>query len=61
MYMPAMVTVYRTDWGRRFRERLTANGKNPMTIIVTMMRKLLHVAFGVLKAGKKFDPTLHTA
>jgi transposase len=61
MYMPSMVTLYRTDWGRRFRERLTANGKNPMTIIVAMMRKLLHVAFGVLKAGKKFDPTLHTA
>jgi hypothetical protein len=32
-----------------------------MTIIVAMMRKLLHVAFGVLKAGQKFDPTLHAA
>jgi hypothetical protein len=24
-----------------------------------MMRKLIHVVFGVLKSGKKFDPALH--
>jgi len=24
-----------------------------------MMRKLVHVAFGVLKSGKTFDPALH--
>jgi hypothetical protein len=23
------------------------------------MRKLIHVVFGVLKSGKKFDPALH--
>ena len=61
MYMPAMYTLYRTTWGRRFLERLTRNGKKPMTMIVAMMRKLLHVAFGVLKTGEKFDPTLHAA
>ena len=26
-----------------------------------MMRKLVHVAFGVLKSGKPFDPALHGA
>lgn len=61
MYMPAMVTLYRTDWGRRFRERLEASGKPPMLIIGAMMRKLVHVAFGVPKFGQKFDPTLHGA
>jgi hypothetical protein len=25
------------------------------------MRKLLHVAFGVLKSGQKFNPDLHAA
>jgi len=25
------------------------------------MRKLVHVAFGVLKSGKAFDPALHGA
>ena len=28
-------------------------------IIGAMMRKLIHVAFGVLKSGKNFDPALH--
>jgi transposase len=61
LYMPALVTLYKTDWGRRFRERLAANGKPPKLIIGAMMRKLVHVAFGVLKSGKSFDPALHGA
>ena len=55
----AQVTVYKTAWGIRFRERLAAAGKPPKLIIVAMMRKLVHVAFGVLKSGKPFDSTLH--
>jgi transposase len=61
LYMPAMVTLYRTEWGKRFRERLAAAGKPPMLIIGAMMRKLVHVAFGVLKSGKTFDPAMHGA
>jgi transposase len=61
LYMPAMVTLYRTEWGRRFRERLAAKGKPPKLIIGAMMRKLVYVAFGVLKSGKPFDPALHGA
>jgi|GEM_PF-2638315 hypothetical protein len=34
-------------------------GKPPKLIIGAMMRKLIHVAFGVFKSGKNFDPTLH--
>ena len=30
----------------------------PKLIIGAMMRKLIHVAFGVLKPGKMFDPVL---
>jgi len=59
LYMPAMVALYKTAWGIRFRERLAAAGKPPKLIIGAMMRKLIHVAFGVLKSGKNFDPTLH--
>ncbi len=59
LYMPAMVTVSKTDWGRRFRARLQAAGKPPMLIIAAMMRKLIHVAFGVLKSGRPFDEKLH--
>ena len=58
LYMPAMVTLYKTDWGRCFRDRLAAAGKPPKLIIGAMMRKLVHVAFGVLKSGKPFNPAL---
>jgi len=61
LYMPAMVTLYRTAWGRLYRERLAANGKAPKLIIGAMMRKLAQVAFGVLQSGKPFDPALHAA
>src|SRR5574337_814614 len=61
LYMPAMVTLYRTAWGKRFRARLASSGKAPKLIIGAMMRKLVHVAFGVLTSGKPFDPALHGA
>jgi len=61
LYMPAMVTTTRTAWGRRFRDRLAAAGKPPMVILGAMMRKLVHVAFGVLKSGQPFNPSLHGA
>ncbi len=61
LYMPAMVTLHKTAWGRTFRDRLAAAGKAPMVIIGAMMRKLVHVAFGVLKSGQPFNPSLHGA
>lgn len=61
LYMPAMVTLYKTAWGKRFRERLAANGKPPKLIIGAMMRKLTQVAFGVLRSGVPFNPALHGA
>ena len=60
-FTPAMVTLCKTDWGRRFRERLAASGKPPKLIIGAMMRKLVHVAFGVLKSGKPLNPELQHA
>lgn len=59
LYMPAMVTLYKTDWGKAFRARLAAAGKPPKLIIGAMMRKLVHVAFGVLRSATPFDPALH--
>ena len=61
LYMPAIATLYRTQWGKSFFDRLSANGKPPKLIITAMMRKLVHVAFGVMKSGKPFDQTLHAA
>ena len=59
LYMPAMVALHRTVWGRVFRDRLTSAGKIPMVIIGAMMRKLIHIAFGVLKSKTPFNPKLH--
>ena len=61
LYMPAMVALYKTTWGKIFAKRLGANGKKGKVLIGAMMRKLLYVAFGVLKSVKPFNPTLHGA
>lgn len=61
LYMPAMVTLYRTNWGKLFLKRLQESGKPAKLIIGAMMRKLIHVAFGVLKSGKPFDAALQNA
>lgn len=61
LYMPAMVALYCTGWGKVYRARLEANRKPAKLIIGAMMRKLAHVIFGVLKSGKPFDPALHGA
>ncbi len=59
MYMPAMVTLYKTAWGKLFFSRLKSAGKPPKLIIGAMMRKLIQVAFGVLKSGLPFDEKHH--
>lgn len=60
LYMPAMVTIYKPLGAKPSRQRLHANGKPPKPIIGAMMRKLVQVAFGVIKSGKpSFDQALH--
>lgn len=39
-----------------FVERLQQRGKSKMTIVGAVMRKLLHIVYGVLKSGRPFDP-----
>lgn len=61
LYMPAVSSLHKTQWGQRFKARLAAASKPNMLIIGAMMRKILHVAFGVLKSGKPFDSSLQNA
>lgn len=61
LYMPAVVATSRTAWGKIFRDRLRKAGKAKMVVVGAMMRKLIQVAFGVLRSGKPFDPSLHGA
>lgn len=39
-------------WAKGLQER----GKSKMSVICAVMRKLVHLAYGVLKTGKPFDP-----
>jgi transposase len=61
LYMPAMVAIKHNPLFREFAQRLRATGKCEKVIIGAVMRKLLHIAFGVLKHQKPFDPTYATA
>ena len=56
LYMPALCALRFNPLIRTFSERLKANGKNGKAVACAAMRKLIHIAFGVLKSGKAFDP-----
>lgn len=55
-YMPALAAHRYNPIVANLVERLSLKGKAKMTIIIAVMRKLLHLAYGVLKSGKPFDP-----
>lgn len=55
-YFPAIVAKSKNPIVKAFCERLSKKGKPKMVIVVAAIRKLLHLAYGVLKTGKPFDP-----
>ena len=55
LYMPAMVTLRFNPILRIFAERLLAAGKHKRLVIGAVMRKLLVLAFGILRSGVAFD------
>jgi len=55
-YMPALSAMRYNPIVRDLVSRLEAKGKNRMTIVGAVMRKLVHLAFGVLKHQRPFDP-----
>jgi len=56
LYMPALTAMRYNPIVQALVARLTARGKNRMTIVGAVMRKLVHLAFGVLKHQRPFDP-----
>jgi transposase len=56
LYMPALVSIRYNPLMIAFYRRLKEKGKNGKVIVCAIMRKLVHVIFGVLKSGKKYDP-----
>lgn len=57
LYMPALVSIQCNPVIIPFYDRLKEKGKNGKVIVCAVMRKLVHIIFGILKSGKKFDPT----
>lgn len=56
LFMPALAAKRCNPLLQTFSQRLEANGKLPKQIVVAVMRKLLHLAYGILKSGQPFDP-----
>lgn len=58
LYFPALVAMKWNPTIRSFAGRLEARGKRPMVVIAAAMRKLLVLAYGVVKSGRAFDIAL---
>ncbi len=61
LYMPALVSIRYNPLMITFYQRLKEKGKNGKVIVCAIMRKLVHVIFGILKSGKKYDPNYKPA
>ena len=58
LYFPALVAMRFNPPLAAFAARLRAGGKHKMVVVAAVMRKLLHMAYGVLKHQRPFDPQL---
>ena len=61
LYFPAIAAMRFNPSLQPLVQRLRDAGKPPMLIIGALMRKLIHLAFGVLKSGRTYDPTFAKA
>jgi transposase len=58
LYFPAIVGIQHNGPIRNMAERLSARGKPKMVIIGAAMRKLITIAYAVLRSGTPFNPIL---
>ncbi len=56
LYFPAITALRCSDFFKDWANPLRMRGKSKMSVIGAAMRKLIHLAYGVLKTGKPFDP-----
>jgi transposase len=61
LYFPAIAAIRFNPSLQPLAQRLRRDGKPPLLIIGAAMRKLIHLAFGVLKSGRAYDPELAKA
>lgn len=58
LYMPALTAMRFNPVLAALRMRLLAAGKPKMVAVGAVMRKLVHLMYGVLKSGQPFNPIL---
>jgi len=56
LYFPAITALRCSDFFKAWADPLRTRGKSKMSVIGAAMRKLIHLAYGVLKTGRPFDP-----
>jgi len=56
LYFPAMTALRSSGFFQQWASGMRERGKSKMAVIGAAMRKLIHLAYGVLKTGKPFDP-----
>lgn len=56
LYWPAITALRCSPAFKAFAQRLAARGKSKMVIIGAVMRKLVHICYGVLKHQTPYDP-----
>jgi len=56
LYMPAIVARRCNPRLRAWAAQLAQRGLTGKQVIVALMRKLIHLAYGILKSGRAFDP-----
>ena len=56
LYFPAVTALRCSPFFQQWAEGLRARGKSKLAVIGAAMRKLIHLAYGVLKTGRPFDP-----
>ena len=56
LYFPAITALRCSEFFRAWAKGLRERGKCKMSVIGAAMRKLIHLAYGVLKTGMPFDP-----
>jgi transposase len=58
LYFPAITALRCSPFFQHWADGLRQRGKSKMSVIGAVMRKLIHIVYGVLKSGRPFDPEL---
>jgi transposase len=56
LYFPAITALRCSPFFQAWAKGLQERGKSKMSVICAVMRKLVHLAYGVLKSERPFDP-----